>query len=120
MSHGLAPQALYGANYNSSNFLNQKSLDSDRVFLIGYDSFFLKPSLLSSLDNNQEKNDFLFSIQDQLWQYLYNHGFKFVLIQKSANFDVVGRLENDPRPDWLEIIKIYSDQYADIYFLTNK
>ena len=116
----LKPKTFYGPNCNSLNFLNQKALDSDRVFLVGYNGFYLKPSLLVNLDNNQEKLQFLFLHQDQPWEYLFNHGFKYVVIQKEVNFRVMLQLENDPQPDWLNIQRIYSDKTADIFSIEKK
>lgn len=111
---------LYGPYYKSFNFLNNQAMNYDRTFLVGYNAFYLKSGLLTTLDNNQEKLEFLFLIQDQPWVYLYNHGFKYVVIQKQVNFLVINQLEHDPKPDNLEIQKIYSDSVTDIFSINQK
>lgn len=115
-----APAAQYGPYYLGLEFINQKAAADDRVFLVGYYGFFLRPDLLLNMDNNQEKLDIIFFLQTAPWEYMYNHNFKYVIVQKAPHLQAEDGLNSSPRPDWLSIQKIYSDSFTDIYSLEKK
>ena len=114
------PTVLYGPHYPALQFINQKASDGDRVFLVGYYGFFLRPDLLAKMDDNQEKLDIILTIQATPWEYMYNHNFKYVVVQKAPHLQAEDSLNLSPRPDWLNIQKIYSDTMTDIYSLEKK
>lgn len=110
----------YGPHYSSLAFINQRASIGERVFLIGYYGYFLRPDLLLNMDNNKEKLDIILIRQTSPWEYMYNHDFKHVIVQKSLHLQAEDDLNNNPKPEWLNIQKIYSDPNTDIYSLEKK
>lgn len=50
------------------------------------------------------------------WQYIYEHGFKYVIVQKTPHLPVMDDLEAQ-KPEGLKIEKIYTDPLNDVYLL---
>lgn len=116
---GVSPTFLYGSHYPALQFINNRASGEDRVFLVGYYGFFLRPDLLNRLDNEEEKMAIVFYRHPSPWEYIYEHGFKYVIVQKAPHLPVMGDLDSQ-RPKQLNIQKIYSDPLNDVYLLEKK
>lgn len=106
----------YGPHYLSLSYVNTNAKLNERVFLVGYYGFFLRPDLLVNLDNEQEKMDVIFYSQPSPWDYFYDHGFKYVVVQKAPHLLVMDQMESQLQ-DRSEIKKVYTDPNTDVYFL---
>lgn len=110
------PALIRGPHRQAMEFMNQTATPSQRVFLAGYYSYFLRPDLLTTL------NVPLYNISKKggpsPWEDIYNEGFNYVIVQKDDK-PYWEYAESLPR-DGLEIQKIYSDSLTDIYAINKK
>lgn len=98
---------------NAVEYLNLNASKGDRIFISGYYSYYLRPDLLQCINGPEDGN----MSSDNGWTYLFEHGFKYLLIQKSVGRDL---LKDTVRPDWLSVEKTYSDAASDIYEIKSK
>lgn len=102
----------------SSEFVNQRVVKGDRVFMAGYYTYFLRPDILQCLSTQFERDDQALKKESpEVWTYLYNQDFKYIVIQKISFPDILNSWDINKKPDWLEIKEIYSDPNIIIYSL---
>ncbi|MCL5407127.1 MAG: hypothetical protein M1429_01375 [Patescibacteria group bacterium] len=102
----------------SSEFLDQKVAKGERVFMAGYYVYFLRPDILQCLSTQSERDDQAFKKQSpEVWSYLYDQGFKYMVVQKVSFPDALKSWDINKKPDWLGIKEIYSDPSVIIYSL---
>jgi hypothetical protein len=100
--------------YKSCNFLNQRIKDSARIYLAGYYAYYLKDSLLVSLNTEEErvKFDTCATLKSKI-SYLLSNGFKYLLIQKPSHANVFNVFNNSRTLQ----MKVYEDNQTIIYQL---
>lgn len=77
-----------------------------RLFLAAWERALLKPQTISCmLNNNEQKALGQIKNSSKYWQTLYSFGTGVVLINVTARKDVMGILNPEEKPSWLEIKK---------------
>lgn len=99
--------ALQKASYQ----LNQSVKPDERVISFNYFTYWLRPDLLNSLSNTRE-NETLSksSSSEQAWEYLFQRGFRFVLIDQATHQKIAKILDPDQIPEGIAIEEVFSDQ----------
>lgn len=113
-------EAYFGPNYSGLSYLNGVAGRTDRVFFLGYSTFFMKPELIVNMNTNKEMLDFINLRTDTHWQYLLDHKFKYIILQKSSQLPVVMHMQTREIPENISIKSIYSDANIDIFELAYK
>lgn len=111
------PGYIEGSHHQAMNFINQKAVVGDRIFLVGSYSYFLRPDLL--VDLNMPSNSIAQDKNLSSWENIYNHGFNYVIIQKDDSYSVADFEGKLPLTN-LNVEKIYSDALTDIYSMSKK
>ena len=116
--------------YNSLTFLNKLCSPGSRVYFGGYYSYFLRADLLQCMCRPDdygpgsvrtlEEGWGCFETSEERWEYLFNRGFNYLLIQKASHRDLLQFFNWDNVPSWLTVKQIYSDSGTIIYSLHPK
>lgn len=105
---------FYSPYYNSLKFINQKAGIGERIYLAGYYSYYLRPDILQCFNGPDGKE----RISDpEIWENLFQRGFKYVIVQKESHKSVLKSLTDTNKPDWLNVQEIYDDPSTKIFSL---
>lgn len=98
---------------NGLDYVNLNAKLGGRVFVLGYYTYHLRSDLLQCLSTLEE---FLFVYQntEMPWDYLFNGGFQYVVVQDNTTFKV------DNVPSWLAVSKVYEDTRTQVYRISSK
>ena len=101
---------------NASNFcyamsaINNAAEPGDRVFQMSYPRYWLRPDLIQCLSNNEESNLSAVRTPEEGWAYLYQHGFRFLLVDRITYGTVINALNLPDPPGWLELELLYTNE----------
>ncbi len=104
--------------YPAMDYLNRMAEPGERVYFFGYYSFLMDSHLLQCM-NHDPIEQVYYKIADSTrrWEYLFERGFNYVLIQKATHSHIIGGLETEGAPEWLSVTKPYEDETTVIYRL---
>ena len=105
-----------GAYCNSMTFINKYASPGDRVYIGGYYTYDLRPDLLQCMLGPDQGWSSLKTPWER-WEYLFSHGFKYLVIQRSSHKSMLQSFDLDMAPSWLQVRQIYDDQETAIYSL---
>jgi len=96
------------------NTINQDAPPGGRVFLAGYFRFWLRPDLIQCISNTNEME--LFSslkTEDERWTFLYEHGFRYLLLNSASHDTIINSLNVNHTPAWLSVTMLeQSNNYS--------
>lgn len=97
------------------SFINEKASSGDRIFIGASYPYFLRADLLQCVSSYVEQMCFIsLKTSERKWEYLYNRGFKYLLIQDTHEswFEEFNR---DSCPSWMKVNQIFADKSTEIY-----
>lgn len=98
------------------NSLNPNVAKGDRIYVMGYYTYWLRDDLIQCINQMSELN-----IQDmpsaKLWETLYQRGFMHLAVQKATHGAHLEKLDPTQAPKWLKITKEYTDTSMPIFHL---
>ena len=112
------------SNSSDSAFelVNRMILPGERVFFAGYYGYFFSPEVLQCSNGPNEHTDIILmkaSTAPLDWVYLYDRGFKYLLLDKRTHVQMAGALQIGTAPPWLSVTKILDDESAIIYKISS-
>jgi hypothetical protein len=112
------------SNSSDSAFelVNRMILPGERVFFAGYYGYFFSPEVLQCSNGPNEHTDIILmkaSTAPLDWVYLYDRGFKYLLLDKRTHVQMAGALQIGTAPPWLSVTKILDDESASIYKISS-
>jgi hypothetical protein len=107
-----------GANTycNSMTFISNYASLGDRIYIGGYYTYDLRPDLLQCMLGPDQGWSSLKTPWER-WEYLFSHGFNYLVIQRSSHKSMLQSFDPDMAPSWLQVRQIYDDQETAIYSL---
>lgn len=96
--------------------LNPKIAQGDRVYVLGYYTYWLRDDLLQCINQRSEAK-----LQDmpssEIWEALYKRGFMHLAIQKPSHGAYLEKLDPAQAPKWLKVTKEYTDTIMPVFHL---
>ncbi len=92
--------------------INRAAKPGDRVYLASWQRYWLRPDLIQCLSNTEESNLGAVPTPEEGWAYLYQHGFRFLLVDRTTHSTVINALALPNPPPWLKLKLLYSDKNA--------
>ena len=83
----------------------------------GYYTYDLRPDLLQCMSGCADEDLSLLKTPWERWEYLFDHGFKYLVIQRSSHQSMLRSFDPDMVPSWLQVRQIYDDQETAVYSL---
>ena len=112
-----------GPYFEGLNIVNKIAAPGDRVLLVGYYSYYLRPDLLQCMisevelrtlrRNDPEKGYDLKDASD--WLYLIQRGCKFIIIQKTLWPKSEAFINTKSCPRWLQLSKLHNDSICTVF-----
>ncbi len=107
ISNGCRESDCSNGNYKPLSFINEIASPGDRVFFGGYYTYYLRADLLQCMNEPNESEFYNLKTPAKRWNYLFDHGFKFLVIQKSSHGSLFDESKIYPIPSELVVKKIY-------------
>lgn len=115
---------------NPLSFINKVSSRGDRVYAGAYYLYYLRPDLLQCMcsPHDHGRGSFgtlmerwgRFKTSEERWEYLFDRGFNYLLVQKASHKGLLQFFNPDNVPSWLTVKEIYNDSGTIIYSLDSK
>lgn len=102
---------------NSMTFISKYASPGDRIYIGGYYTYDLRPDLLQCMSGRADQGWSLLKTPWERWEYLFGHGLKYLLVQRSSHKSMLQSFDPDLAPPWLEVRQIYDDRETVIYSL---
>ena len=95
-----------GLDCSIATMINQQAQPGDRIFNAEMVPYFLRPDLLQCMNSSAETKVYNLS-SPQSWKYLYDHGFRYVLVHEILHERVEQALDLDNVPEWMDVVTLY-------------
>jgi len=107
--------------YLASKIMNDSAKVGDRVFSLNYYTYWYSNNLLKSMSRLRE-NTLYFDPKASFktWESLFNHGFRFVFINKLTHQSIADGLDYKQTPEWLEAKVIFNEEDILVYHLIDR
>lgn len=96
--------------------LNKKVAQGERVYVMGYYTYWLREDLLQCIAHTNELN-----IQElpnsKFWEALYQSGFTYLAIQKESHGSFLSKYDPAGAPKWLKVSQDFTDTGMPIFHL---
>ena len=106
-----------GAYCNWMTFINKHASPGDRIYIGGYYTYDLRPDLLQCMSGPSDQGWSQLKTPWGRWEYLFGHGFKYLVVQRSSHKSMLQSFDPDIAPSWLQVRQIYNDKETAIYSL---
>ena len=84
--------------------VNTKAAPGDRIFMANYYRFWLRPDLLQCVSNTGEGEKFsLLNSPEDRWEFLFENGFRFVILDEETHLKTIEALDLTRVPDWINV-----------------
>jgi hypothetical protein len=99
-----------------ADMINQQARPGDRIFNAEMFPYFLRPDLLQCMNSSAETEVYNLS-SPQAWKYLYDHGFRYVLVHEMSHERVEQALDLDNVPEWMNVVTLYDAYHFYVFRL---
>jgi hypothetical protein len=97
--------------------LNKKAEKGDRLFVVGYYTYWLRPDLLLCINDASDFTLLENSSPEEIWSAIYDQGFKHVAVQKMTHKKYLARLDPSQTPKWLHVSSEFNESDMPIFHL---
>jgi len=98
--------------------LNRLAKPGERVYFVGYYSYWLRSDLLQCLNDKRDAAALAnVDAGQSQWETLYARGFHYVIIDKVTHIQVFQTLMDSPMPPWLELSELVKTDGLSVYAL---
>lgn len=91
-------------------YINAHTQPGDRIFFIGYYTYYLRSDLLQCINNEEERD-----MSDIDLEYLFEHGYKYYVRDKNINTGTKEYFHSNNDKSWLSAMKVFDDDNYIIY-----
>jgi hypothetical protein len=108
----LCEMETYGsdATCRIAQILNDETEPEERIFLAAYYRYWYRPDIIQCLNSTRETEELAaIAAPDAAWSYLFEHGYRYVVIDKLTHVWAVEILDLEQVTEWLEITTLYED-----------
>ncbi len=106
---------------DSSNYcegmhaINKVAAQGERVFMADWYRYWLRPDLLQCVSYTHEMVEFNdLPTSNQKWQFLYEHGFSYLFVDKTMFGPAFDSLALESHPEWVKVKLLYSNDQENI------
>lgn len=85
-----------------AELLNEEAAQEERVFLAAYYRYWYRADIIQCLNSTQETDELgAMDAPESAWTYLYEHGFRYVVIDEITHGAYLQTLDIDQMPEWM-------------------
>ena len=106
--------------YVASKIMNKSAKPGDRVFSANYYTYWYSTDLLRSMYPKDDTLDYDEKSSHKNWKFLYNHGYRFIFINKLTHESLVDKLNLKQIPEKLKVKVIFNEKDIIVYHLTSR
>ena len=99
---------------NTFKVINRLVQPGERVFFVGYYSYYFSAEVLQCMNGTDGKN-----VNSADWEELFKNGFKYLLIDKRSHGSSVAAVRIENAPSWISVKKIFDDDAAILYSISS-
>lgn len=97
-------------------YLDKVAAKGDRVYLLGFYAYHLRPDLLQCLNSIDDVMPEMANA-DTVWETLVDRGFTYIVLQKASHATAAPWLSVDRAPRWLNVRVLYDDPSTRVFAL---
>jgi hypothetical protein len=84
--------------------LNKEAESGDRIYMANWYRFWLRTDLLQCVSHGEDIGNFsLLNTPEDRWKFLFEHGFRFVVLDETTQSQTIKALDLTRIPDWLNV-----------------
>jgi hypothetical protein len=96
--------------------VNAEAAPEERVFLAAYYRYWYRPDIIQCLNSTHETEELsAIAEADSAWTYLYEHGYRYVVIDEITHATYLETLVVDQAPERLEVEIVFDDWPFTVY-----
>lgn len=91
-----------------AEIVNVEAAPEERIFLAAYYRYWYRPDIIQCLNSTHETEELsAIAEADSAWIYIYEHGYRYVVIDEITHATYLETLVADQTPEWLQVETIF-------------
>ena len=98
--------------------INEQASPEERIYLASYYRYWFRPDIIQCLNGTEESSELEeMGFAPESWSHLYDHGYRYVVIDRITHDRIFGILDPEETPDWLAVATVFEDDPFVVYRL---